>query len=124
MRLAYPRPSRSVRSRRVRGPLGVLIASMVLLASAIGPVTAARPTTAASNWKAAAHRPVTKDHVASAKEAAKHAKGSPRTGPSKALPLKKVKIAITTFLSGPAADSFGVPASNAAIHLTMTPKRA
>ena len=46
MRLAYPRPNRSMRSRRVRGPLSVLIASMVLLASAIGPATAASPLTA------------------------------------------------------------------------------
>jgi hypothetical protein len=93
MRLAYPRPNRSVRSRRVRGPLGVLIASMVLLASAIGPVTAASPSTSGPSWKAAADRPVTKSHVASAKLAAKDAKGSPRTSPSKARPLNKVKIA-------------------------------
>jgi hypothetical protein len=94
MRLAYPRPNRSVRSRRVRAPLGVLIASMVLLASAIGPVTAASPA-AATSAKSSSHGPtreVTNGHVASAKAAGKAAIGNPRSSSVKALPVRKVKI--------------------------------
>jgi hypothetical protein len=96
MRLAYPRPNRSVRSRRVRGPLGVLIASMVLLASAIGPVTAAghaaaSPTKTSSLAKGPT-REVTKGHIASAKEAGKAAIGNPRSSSVKALPVRKIKI--------------------------------
>ena len=87
MRLAAPRPNRSKRSRRVRAPLGVLIASMVLLASAIGPATAASPAKGASPWSKAPDRTVTKRHVASAKAAARRAVGSPRNAAAKQRPL-------------------------------------
>jgi hypothetical protein len=96
MRLAYPRPSRPVRSRRVRGPLGVLIASMVLLASAIGPVTAASPAAARTantpSLSKGPTREITKGHLASAKAAGKAAIGSPRSSTTKAVPVRKIKI--------------------------------
>jgi hypothetical protein len=97
MHLAYPRPSRSARSRRVRGPLGVLIASMVLLASAIGPAAAASHVAASpsktSSLSKGPTREVTKSHLASAKAAGKAAIGNPRNRAVKNLPLRKATIA-------------------------------
>jgi hypothetical protein len=100
--LAHPRPNRSTCSRRVRGPLGVLIASIVLLASAIGPVAAASPA-AATTTKSSSHGPtreVTKGHIASANAAGKAAIGNPRNGAVKDLPFRTVAIAHPAKTSG------------------------
>jgi hypothetical protein len=107
MRLAYPRPSRSVRSRRVRGPLGVLIASMFLLASAIGPATAASPLAGAPGL-AGGHRTDTGTTVGrgtriDARVAARDAAKAPRI--HKALKRLKPNVGAKSAAKGASASS-------------------
>jgi hypothetical protein len=58
--------------------LGALSASAILLVSAVGPISAA-PATTSSPWKDSGSRAQTTRNVASARDAAKKAVGSPRT---------------------------------------------
>jgi hypothetical protein len=82
-------------ARRIRGPLGAVFASAVLVLAAVGPISAASPgqTSKASPWSKAPTRDVTKHRVASANIAGQLAVGTPRAAQQKAPPLRSVKIA-------------------------------
>jgi hypothetical protein len=95
MRLAFTCAAPILAERRIRGPLGALMASAILLVGAVGPISAVSPAPAAkaSPWSKAPTRALTKHHVASEKAAARLAVGSPRNGATKALPFRSVKVA-------------------------------
>ena len=80
------------RSRtRARGLGGALVASAILLTSAVGPISAA-PATKASSWSKPEARAQATRHVASARDAAKKAVGNPRNVAAKPRPLRSIKL--------------------------------